>query len=99
LVLVLVLWGGTLAILFLRGERKSAAGVSARVSDCAGEGPDHGCAKIWPLCRRRIYPDYELIVVAHSARDIPPGVLLAVHVVLAPGDDLSSSAKVRNLRR
>jgi hypothetical protein len=46
------------------------------------------------------YPDYELIVVAHSARDIRPACFRAVpHVVLAPGDDLSSSAKVRNLRR
>jgi hypothetical protein len=45
------------------------------------------------------YPDYELIVVAHSASDIPPGVLPGrVKVVLACGADPDTGEKVQNLQ-
>jgi cellulose synthase/poly-beta-1,6-N-acetylglucosamine synthase-like glycosyltransferase len=44
------------------------------------------------------YPDYELLIVARSADDIPPGVLpRSAKVVLAHGDDPLSSEKVQNL--
>ena len=45
------------------------------------------------------YPDYELIVAAHSAADIPGGVLPAkVRVVLAHGDDPETGEKIQNLK-
>jgi len=44
------------------------------------------------------YPDYELIVVACAAADIPPGVLPSgVRVVLAGGGDSRTGEKVQNL--
>jgi cellulose synthase/poly-beta-1,6-N-acetylglucosamine synthase-like glycosyltransferase len=44
------------------------------------------------------YPDYELIVCAQSARDIPPGVLPPrVRVVLAGSGDPNTSEKILNL--
>ncbi len=44
------------------------------------------------------YPDYELIVTARSAADIPPGVLPSgVRVVLAHGQDDGASEKIQNL--
>jgi ceramide glucosyltransferase len=99
-----------LAILSLRGERKRAAYVERRLSEKAHDLPP--ATVIVPVkgvddCLRenlaalasQDYPDYELIVVAHSAADIPPGVLPNnVHVVLAHGDDPSTGEKVQNLR-
>lgn len=44
------------------------------------------------------YPDYELIIAAQRAADIPPGVLPPrVKVVLAPASDSRASEKVDNL--
>ena len=44
------------------------------------------------------YPDYELLIVAHSAGDIPPAVLPArARVILAHGRDPSTGEKVQNL--
>ena len=100
-----------LAILSLRGERKRAAYVERRLAETphrpaarhrhrAREGRGRrACAKISPPWPRRIIPTTSSIVVAHSAADIPPGVLPNnVHVVLAHGDDPSTGEKVRNLK-
>src|SRR5206468_11122230 len=44
------------------------------------------------------YPDYELIIAAHCADDIPRGVLPArARIVLARGSDLETGEKVQNL--
>ena len=99
-----------LAILSLRGERKRAAYVERRLSETPHDlppasvivpvkGPDHQLRENLAALAAQDYPDYELIVVAQSAADIPPGVLPSnVHVVLAHGDDPSTGEKVQNLR-
>jgi cellulose synthase/poly-beta-1,6-N-acetylglucosamine synthase-like glycosyltransferase len=99
-----------LAIFSLLGERKRAAYVERRLAETPHEfppvsvivpvkGPDHELRENLAALATQDYPDYELIVVAHSARDIPPGVLPnRVQVVLAPGDDPSTGEKVRNLK-
>ena len=53
------------------------------------KGDDEGLRENLAALAALDYPDYELIVVAQSAADIPPGVLPArVKVVLAHGDRL-----------
>ena len=98
-----------LAALSLRGERKRAAYAARRLS-APGEylppasvivpvkGPDEGLRENLAALAALDYPDYELIVAAQSAADIPPGVLPArVKVVLAHSAEAESSEKVRNL--
>ena len=99
-----------LAILSLRGERKRAAYVERRLAETPHDlppasvivpvkGADHQLRENLAALAAQDYPDYELMVVAHSAADIPPGVLPSnVHVVLAHGDDPSTGEKVQNLR-
>jgi len=99
-----------LAILSLRGERKRAAYVERRLSEAPHDlppasvivpvkGNDHQLRENLAALAAQDYPDYELIIVAQSAADIPPGVLpTGVHVVLAHGDDPSTGEKVRNLK-
>lgn len=99
-----------LAILSLRGERKRADYVARRLSEkpldlppasviVPVKGQDDGLRENLAALASQDYPDYELIVVAHSAVDIPPGVLPArVRVVLAHGDDPATGEKVQNLR-
>ena len=99
-----------LAIWSLRGERKRAAYVERRLAETPHnfppvsvivpvKGPDHQLRENLAALASQDYPDYELIIVAHSAGDIPPGVLPnGVHVVLAPDDDPTTGEKVRNLR-
>ena len=99
-----------LALLSLRGERKRAAYVERRLSATPHDlppasvivpvkGADHQLRENLAALAAQDYPDYELLVVAHSAADIPPGVLPSnVHVVLAHGDDPSTGEKVQNLR-
>ena len=99
-----------LAILSLRGERKRAAYVERRLDETPQsfppvsvivpvKGEDHGLRENLAALASQDYPDYELIVVAHSAADIPAGVLPSnVRVVLAHGDDPSTGEKVQNLK-
>ena len=99
-----------LAILSLRGERKRAAYVARRLAETPQDlppvsvivpvkGNDHQLRENLAALASQDYPDYELLIVAHSAADIPPGVLPSnVHIVLAPDDDPTTGEKVRNLK-
>ena len=99
-----------LAIVSLRGERKRAAYVERRLAQTPQDlppvsvivpvkGPDYQLKENLAALAGQDYPDFELVVAARSAADIPPGVLPAkVHVVLAGSDDSSASEKVQNLR-
>ena len=99
-----------LALLSLRGERKRAAYVASRLSGVSDftppasvivpvKGDDEGLRENLAALASLDYPDYELIVVAHSAADIPPGVLpRRVKIVLAHGNDPDTGEKVQNLR-
>jgi ceramide glucosyltransferase len=98
-----------LALFSLRGERRRAEYVAARLSETPAElppasvivpvkGADEGLRENLAALASQDYPDYELIVAAHSAVDIPPGVLPAsVKVVLAHGGDEDTGEKVQNL--
>ncbi len=98
-----------LAALSLRGERKRAAYVARRLAGQPQDLPpvtvivpvkgyDEGLRENLDALAALDYPDYELIVTAHSAADIPAGVLPArVKVVLAHGTDTGGSEKIRNL--
>jgi ceramide glucosyltransferase len=99
-----------LAILSLRGERKRGAYVERRLAEAPGKlppvtvivpvkGHDDGLRENLAALAAQDYPDYELIVVAHAAIDIPPGILPAsVRIVLAHGDDPFTGEKVQNLK-
>ena len=98
-----------LAVLSLRGERKRAAYVARRLAESPQnlppvtvivpvKGYDEGLSENLGALAAMDYPDYELIVAAHSALDIPPGVLPArVKVVLAHGTEPDGSEKIQNL--
>ena len=98
-----------LAVLSLRGERKRAAYVARRLAESPQnlppvtvivpvKGYDEGLSENLGALAALDYPDYELIVAAHSALDIPPGVLPArVKVVLAHGTEPDGSEKIQNL--
>jgi ceramide glucosyltransferase len=100
-----------LAFLSLRGERKRAAYVAGQLLEapCADlppatvvvpvKGEDPGLRENLAALAAQDYPDYELIVVAHCAADIPAGVLPArVRVVLAHAEEPGTGEKVLNLR-
>jgi ceramide glucosyltransferase len=99
-----------LAILSLRGERRRAAYVARRLAEppvysppatviVPVKGPDHELAENLRALATLDYPDYELIVVARSAADIPPGVLPPrTRLVLAHGNDPATSEKIQNLQ-
>ena len=98
-----------LAALSLRGERKRAAYVARRLAGRPKDlppatvivpvkGSDEGLRENLEALAALDYPDYELIVTAHSAGDIPRGVLPArVKVVLAHGTDPVGAEKIQNL--
>lgn len=98
-----------LALLSLRGERRRAAYVARRLEETGDwqppasvivpvKGADEGLRENLAALAALDYSDYELIVAADTAADIPPGVLPArVKVVLAHGNDSGASEKVRNL--
>jgi len=104
-----------LAFLSLRGERKRAAYVAGELAATPPadmdrdlppatvivpvKGNDPGLRENLAALAAQEYPDYELIVVAHCAADIPPGVLPArARVVLAHAREPSTAEKVLNLR-
>ncbi|HLK64588.1 MAG TPA: glycosyltransferase family 2 protein [Bryobacteraceae bacterium] len=99
-----------LAILSLRGERKRADYVAQRLSETGADfppasvivpvkGEDEGLRENLDALASLDYPDYELIVVARSAADIPHNVLpRKCKVVLAHGDDPNTGEKVQNLQ-
>ena len=98
-----------LAILSLRGERRRAAYVRRRLSEAPPaqlpvtlivpvKGEDEGLERNLAALAAQDYPDYELMVVARAAADIPPGVLpSSVRVLLAHGADPETGEKVQNL--
>ena len=99
-----------LALLSLRGERKRADYVSSRMYDPPAaplpaatvivpvKGEDEGLRENLAALASLDYPDYELIIVARTAADIPPGVLPErARIVLAHGDDAQTSGKIQNL--
>lgn len=98
-----------LAFLSLRGERKRAAYVAERLAEDSDylppasvivpvKGQDEGLRENLAALAALDYPDYELLVTAHSAADIPPGVLPArVKIVLSHGGDAQASEKIQNL--
>jgi cellulose synthase/poly-beta-1,6-N-acetylglucosamine synthase-like glycosyltransferase len=98
-----------LALLSLRGERKRAGYVARRLAEQPQDlppatvivpvkGSDEGLRENLAALAALDYPDYELIVAAHSASDIPLGVLpVRVKVVLAHGTDSAGAEKIQNL--
>ncbi len=99
-----------LAFLSLRGERRRADYVARRLAEepeffppatviVPVKGPEEGLRENLAALASLDYPDYELIVAARSAADIPAGVLPSkVRVVLAHGDDPGTGEKVQNLQ-
>jgi ceramide glucosyltransferase len=100
-----------LAFLSLRGERKRATYVSGVLAAAPRanlppatvvvpvKGEDAGLRENLAALAGQDYPDYELIVVAQRAADIPAGVLPArVRVVLAHAEEAGTGEKVLNLR-
>ena len=100
-----------LAFLSLRGERKRAGYVAARLAEepppealppatliVPVKGGDYRLRENLAALASQDYPDFELLVVAHSAADLPPGVLPPrARVVLAHGADPHTGEKVQNL--
>lgn len=97
------------ALASLFSERGRAAYVRTRLSQrpealppatviVPVKGDDEGLRENLAALAALDYPDYELIVTAQSAADIPSGVLpRRVKVVLAHGGSAEASEKVRNL--
>jgi len=99
-----------LALLSLRGGTRRAAYVARRLALSTEflppatvivpvKGEDVELRENLAALARLDYPEYELIVTAQAARDIPPGVLPArARVVLAHGSDPDTGDKVQNLQ-
>jgi ceramide glucosyltransferase len=97
-----------LALLSLRGDRKRARYVSERLAAPSVylppvtlivpvKGNDEGLRENLAALGLLDYPDYELIVAAHSANDIPVGVLPPfAKIVLAYGSDPNTAEKIQN---
>jgi cellulose synthase/poly-beta-1,6-N-acetylglucosamine synthase-like glycosyltransferase len=100
-----------LAFLSLRGERKRARYVDQRLAEAEKprdwpratvivpvKGMDEGLRENLQSLASLDYPDYELVVSARTAADIPPGVLPHnVKVVLGSDEETGASEKIKNL--
>jgi cellulose synthase/poly-beta-1,6-N-acetylglucosamine synthase-like glycosyltransferase len=98
-----------LTIASLAAERGRAAYIQSSLAAHAADlppatvivpvkGSDHGLRENLAALASLDYPDYELLIVARSAADIPPGVLPArARVVLAHGADERTGEKIQNL--
>ena len=98
-----------LALLSLRGERKRADYVADRLAAppkrlppasviVPVKGHDEGLRENLAALAALDYPDYELIIVAHSAADIPLGVLPErARIVIVNRSDPHASEKIQNL--
>ena len=100
-----------LALISLRGERRRAEYVQAclsRNAQPAGwprttvivpvKGDDEGLRENLAALAALDYPDFELIIAARTAADIPPGVLpRAAKVVVGSDGEPGASEKIRNL--
>ena len=100
-----------LALLSLRGERRRAQYVEACLSQPQApanwpratvivpvKGPDEGLRENLLSLASLDYPNYELIVTARMAADIPPGVLPnGVKVVVGSEQEPGASEKIQNL--
>jgi ceramide glucosyltransferase len=98
-----------LTVASLIAERGRAAYIARRLAAKRGDrppvtvivpvkGPDEGLRENLAALAALDYPDYELLIVAHSAADIPPGVLPPrSRIVLAHGDRPNAGEKVQNL--
>ena len=98
-----------LSLLALRGERRRAAFVARAMQQAADytppasvivpvKGDDEGLAENLAALAALDYPDYELLVCARSALDIPPGVLPPrCKIALSQADDPDTSEKIQNL--
>jgi cellulose synthase/poly-beta-1,6-N-acetylglucosamine synthase-like glycosyltransferase len=98
-----------LAFFSLRGERKRARYVAARLAEQPEQWPpvtvivpvkgeDEGLRENLSALADLDYPDYELLVVARRAADIPAGVLpVRCKVVLAHEPESETAEKVQNL--
>ena len=63
------------------------------------KGGDYGLRENLAALASQDYPKYQLLIVAHAAADIPPGVLPArAQIVLAPIEEPETGEKVLNLR-
>jgi cellulose synthase/poly-beta-1,6-N-acetylglucosamine synthase-like glycosyltransferase len=99
-----------LAFLSLRGERKRAEYVARRLNEKCDwlapvtvivpvKGEDEGLRENLAALADLDYPDYELLVAARQASDIPPGVLPnRAKVVLAHSEETETAEKIRNLQ-
>ena len=99
-----------LAAISLRGERRRADYVAQRLSETNSfappasvivpvKGHDDGLRENLAALASMDYPDYELIIAARSAADIPSGVLpRRAKIVLANGSDSRTGEKVQNLQ-
>jgi cellulose synthase/poly-beta-1,6-N-acetylglucosamine synthase-like glycosyltransferase len=99
-----------LALLSLRGERSRARYAAMRLAASPTvtppatvivpvKGQDDGLRENLAALASLDYPDYELIVAAQKAEDIPPGVLpRTCRIVLAHAEDRNTGEKVLNLQ-
>src|SRR5258708_290539 len=101
-----------LAFLALRGERKRAEYVERRLSEkpekpgdlppatviVPVKGDDEGLRENLAALANLDYPDYELLIVAREAADIPAGVLpVRAKVVLAHDEESDTAEKIQSL--